>query len=418
MRGSEKAKKAKTGSGAPQGDAEAGGDSQKKRDGATQETENTVVDKVPVKVGEDEKKGEKKEKPADGKGAAGDAKTEEEKLQETLKAAYDRGLPAVVVFGSQSAKDTEKLLNTLNKNMKEHKADFIYADTDKLDANSELGQVARRSEERGLGLGADGKADLAFTGVYKVEKGADGKYHIGNSVATFWGGRPEIANIMNDQLRFATRDVSGSGAPSTDRVIPPAPAADGSRPATDGGSADSNSEAARAKKDAQEKAAREKAERDAARVKELTQLPYTLDKFAAGWAEFIDSHGMEKGGGFRDLTNEFGQEVLKGQFDGDKLKGLMDQSKGLTQEQANTMLGQVNEKLSQSGLTVQATVGNDGKINELSISDVTAGQGKVSVVVDKNGNVTSYKGLGRDTQGDLAADALRIAKKAAPDACP
>ncbi len=60
-----------------------------------------------------------------------------------------RSVPAVVVFGSREAKDTEKLLGTLDQNMKEGKADYIFVDTDRLDPNSELVQVARRSEEKG-----------------------------------------------------------------------------------------------------------------------------------------------------------------------------------------------------------------------------------------------------------------------------
>ncbi len=45
-------------------------------------------------------------------------------------------MPAVVVFGSRTAKDTEKLIATLEQNMKEGKADYIFVDTDRLDPNS------------------------------------------------------------------------------------------------------------------------------------------------------------------------------------------------------------------------------------------------------------------------------------------
>ncbi len=117
---------------------------------------------------------------------------------------------------------------------------------------------------------------MAFTGVYKVEQGADGQYHLGNSVATFWGGRPEIAAIMNDQLKYATRP--GGAAPPSDR-LPPTPGADSNKPGADvvppkpegASGADSAQADAKAKAEAEARAAearaaeaKTKAERDAA----------------------------------------------------------------------------------------------------------------------------------------------------------
>ena len=140
-----------------------------------------------------------------GKDAESDVeKSESERLQATLKSAHEKGVPVVAVFASPSSKETAELLDTLSQNMKDGKANFIYADTDQLDPNSELGQVARRDEQSGRGLGADGKGESPFTGIYNVTQGTDGRYHIGDSVATFRGGRAEIASIMNDQLRYAT----------------------------------------------------------------------------------------------------------------------------------------------------------------------------------------------------------------------
>ncbi len=406
---SQKGKKAKTGSASPAANGAGGADSKKKDDTSQPAPDDTKTDTSDS--GSDPK--DKADQSGKPKGSV--EVSEEQKLQDSLRTAFEQGKPAVVVFGSRSAKDTEKLLSTLDKNMKDGKADYIFADTDKLDPNSELGKVARRSEEKGLGLGADGKSDLAFTGIYKVEKGEDGQYHLGNSVATFWGGRPEIAGIMNDQLRYATRTVPGGGAQPADGVKP-APAADSSRQPADGSTPGQNGESVKSRKDADERAAKEKADREA-RVKELTNLPYTLDKFAAGWGSFIDAHGMKDAGAVRDLTNEFGQQVLKGEFDGKKLAGMMDNVKLNNGQDAAAMLGQVNDKLSQSGLTVKATV-KDGKINEMSISEVQAGEGAVSVAVDQNGNVTAYQGLGKGKQANLDQVSLRIAKKAAADACP
>lgn len=416
VQGSEKAKKAKAGK--PEGAADT-------------KTGPSLAgsDEAPVETGE-KKEGEAGKKEGDGKnGEAAAEKSEEEKLQEALKAAYDRGVPAVVVFGSQSAKDTEKLLGTLDQNMKNGKADFIYADTDKLDPNSELGQVARRSEEKGQGLGADGKADLAFTGVYKVEMGADGKYHIGNSVATFWGGRPEIAGIMNDQLKYASRDVSqGTGSD-----VRPAPGADVRPPGGDGGNGSSNgerpaieppkteeeraaaeekakAETAERAKAAEEKAAKEAAE--AERVKQFSDKPYSMDQYKEGWGRALDRAGMEAGP-MRDAVDKLGQQVLSGQLDGKEIAGLMGQLDGLERGEAAQMLAGVNQELKDRGVAISATV-KDGKIQSM---EMRADNGNVLVRVDQNGNVTATN-KGSTNPESPEQISLRLAKKIEPDACP
>jgi hypothetical protein len=383
-----------------------------------------------AKAGKPEGAADEKEAEGDGKnGETATEKSEEEKLQDALKAAYDRGVPAVVAFGSQSAKDTEKLLGTLDQNMKNGKADFIYADTDKLDPNSELGQVARRSEEKGQGLGADGKADLAFTGVYKVEKGADGKYHIGNSVATFWGGRPEIAGIMNDQLKYASRDVSqGNGSD-----VRPAPGADVRPPGGDGGNGSSSgegpaieppkteeekaaaeekakAEAAERAKATEEKAAKEAAE--AERVKQFSDKPYSMDQYKEGWGRALDRAGMEAGP-MRDAVDKLGQQVLSGQLDGKEIAGLMGQLEGLERGEAAQMLAGVNQELKDRGVAISATV-KDGKIQSM---EMRADNGNVLVRVDQNGNVTATnKGSANPESPEQIS--LRLAKKIEPDACP
>ena len=102
-------------------------------------------------------------------------KTPSQQYQDILQQAAQKGLPVVVVFGSQSSKDTEKqATQTLKSNMKEGEALYLYVDTDKLDPNSDLGKVARRNAGMGQGVGESGKSDLAFTGIYTVEAKPDG----------------------------------------------------------------------------------------------------------------------------------------------------------------------------------------------------------------------------------------------------
>jgi hypothetical protein len=419
---SQKAKKARAGGAAPATDG-ASSDTEAKP-GVTGEAAADGEDK-PAE-GEDKPAGsEDKRTEGDASVAAQAEVSEEQKLQDALRVAHERGVPAVVVFGSREAKDTEKLLGTLDQNMKEGKADYIFVDTDRLDPNSELGQVARRSEERGLGLGEDGKSDLAFTGVYKVEKGADGQYHLGNSVATFWGGRPEISAIMNDQLKYATNSVPGGGSQS-DR-LPPAPGADANRPGadtippkpdappqTDAEKAQAEANA-KAEAEARVQAAKDKAEREAAeaeRVKQFSDKPYSMAQYQEGWGRFLDRAGMEAGP-MRDLAESFGQQMLSGNIDGKQLSGLMSQLDNLERGSAAQMLSQVNQELKDNGVSIAATV-KDGKIEAM---EMRAENGNVVVRVDQNGNVVATNKL-VSTGESPEQISLRLAKKIEPDACP
>ncbi len=413
----QKAKKAKDGSAAPAADRAAQG-SEGKPEGEEKPAEG---DGNPAEGGEKPVEGDGK--PAEGEAAAAEI-SEEQKLQEALRVAHERGVPAVVVFGSREAKDTEKLLATLDQNMKEGKADYIFVDTDRLDPNSELGQVARRSEEKGLGLGDDGKADMAFSGVYKVEQGADGQYHLGNSVATFWGGRTEIAGIMNDQLQYATRAVPGGGTQPADR-LPPAPGADSKKPDADGTPAnpDAQTDAQRAEAESKAKAeaearaeeAKAKAERDAAeaaRAKEISERQYSMPEWKEGWSKFLERAGMEAGP-MKDLADKFGQQVLSGQFDGKELAGLMGKVEGLERGGAAQMLSQVNQELQDNGVSIRATQ-KDGKIESL---EMKSADGKLSISVDQNGNVSARNDM-VSTGESPEQISLRLAKKVEADACP
>lgn len=354
-------------------------------------------------------------------------KTEEQRVQDRLREAYESGRPAVVVFASSSAGGTEKLLKTLDQSMKEGKADYIFVDTDKLDPNSHLGQVARRSEEKGQGLGSDGKSDLAFTGVYKVEKTEDGQYQLGKSVATFWGGRPEIAPIMNEHFKYAGRDVSGGGAsaPRPPDVPAPAPGVgvdDANIPESGGQIPGASAQNERAedlkRKDVEQEKQRVEAERKK-RVEEISNKGYPLEQYAEGWDKFLERQEMEAGP-LRDLTNEFGQQMIMGEFDGKKLQGMMEKIGQTDQASVDATLFNVNKQLADSGLTIRATVNSEtGLVNAMEMTGVQAGSRQVSLSVDANGNVAAYEGLGGNRkQAGLEHVSLRLAKQAESDACP
>lgn len=156
----------------------------------------------------------------DDKPDEGKEKTLDQKLEDAKQRAAEEGKPLVIIFGSQNALDTEKLTkDTIAENMKSNDAIYMYVDTDNLDPNSELGQVARRSEENGRGLGPDGKPDgrdMVFTGIYNVDKSADGSLSIGKSTATFWGGRKAISGIMKEQMEYAKRSTYKANGPGGD----------------------------------------------------------------------------------------------------------------------------------------------------------------------------------------------------------
>ncbi len=118
-------------------------------------------------------------------------------------------------------------------------------------------------------------------------------------------------------------------------------------------------------------------------------------------------------GPMKDLVNKFGQQMLSGQFDGKELAGLMGKVDGLERGGAAQMLSQVNQELQDNGVSIRATQ-KDGKIESL---EMKSADGKISVRVDQNGNVSARNDL-VSTGESPEQISLRLAKKVEADACP
>lgn len=378
-------------------------------------------------------------------------KTVEQEYQDALKQAASKGVPVVIVFGSQSALDTQKqATQTLRENIAEGKAVYMFVDTDKLDPNSELGKVARRDDKQGLGLGPSGKSDLVFTGVYKVDQKPDGSVGVGNSVATFWGGRGEISATMRQQLQFATTKPQGPEVkPSDGTVPPPRPSVnpgrpdDPSTPSRDGGRPkdpdrprdperpsdperpkdpnekpkepkDTETEARDRKRQDEERRAEQRKKRYKELVSNTTDKGYNLEQYADGWGKFLDRTEMESGP-TRDMVDQIGRQMITGDFNGKQLAGLMDQVGKTDQSTMDQRLQQVNKQLAEAGLKLQAKVNPEtGKISEFEVSGNTDGK-PTSLRITAEGRV-----IGNENGKEITASqaSIRLAKKAEPSACP
>ncbi len=372
----------------------------------------------------------------------------------------------VVVFGSQAALDTQKqATQTLKQNMQAGDATFLYVDTDKLDPNSDLGRVARRSAEQGLGLGPTGKSDMVFTGIYNVEQQANGQLGLGNSTATFWGGRGAISAIMQEQMQYAKKstlrlpsDVPPPAPPqdgrTPDRPVPdqPHPTPDQPQPPNqprpdqpqndrpqDSKTDEQRKQEEERKREAEEKRKKEEEEKKQEEQRKSEELKkqeqereerrktiagakeYSLDQYADGWGKFLDRAEV-KDGPVRDLVNEFGREMITGQVDGKKLSGLMDQVGATNQQAIKDSLNQLSQQLAQNGLRFSFDLDAQGNLAGIEMSDLVESGAKTSVKVSAAGNVVSQEQVMGDGSQPrpLSIDetTLRLAKKAEPAACP
>lgn len=390
-------------------------------------------------------------------------KTPDQQYQDILNQAAQKGLPVVVVFGSQSAKDTEKqATQTLKSNMKEGEALYLYVDTDKLDPNSDLGKVARRNAGAGQGLGESGKSDLAFTGIYTVEKKADGSLGLGKSTATFWGGREEISAIMREQMRYAkaaTLNLGGETKPDTkpnpqpsdrqeeknrplpepkDKTEPPPPPPppdkdpslkpDGTPPDqrndtdqnkdTDRKEAEERKRKDEEAKEDEAKKLKLKKEREKA-LQEAGGKNYPIDEYATGWGRFLERNEMEAGP-LRDTLDEFGKEMITGEFDGKKLADMMNKIGPSDQTAIADALSLANKELETSGIKLNVELDANKKVSAVELTELAkAGAARVSVRATASGKIESGILSGTSLKELALADAsIRLAKKAEPAACP
>lgn len=376
----------------------------------------------------------------------------------------------MVVFGSQSAMDTEKqATQTLKSNMKDGEAMFLYVDTDKLDPNSDLGKVARRNAGGGHGLGETGKSDLAFTGIYTVEQKADGSLGLGKSTATFWGGRDEISGIMREQMKYAKNATlklpdDGTGPKPEDKPAPgpsdrpapgpsirpdsqpsdrPAPSAppvdqvpqgdkqvppqeqkpDQQPPAEQDPSKDREKE--RQRKDEEDAQRKEKQKQ---RLEELEKVGgkkgYTLDQYATGWGRFLERQEVEPAA-MKNMLDEFGKQMINGEPDERKLALLMHRVGVTDQASVDKVLEGANDELKQSGLKLNVEVGANGLISKVELAEIgKSGQNAASISVNNRGEIKSgeYSGAAgakpeyKEKPYDFIS--MKLAKKAEPAACP
>ena len=394
-------------------------------------------------------------------------KTPSQQYQDILQQAAQKGLPVVVVFGSQSSKDTEKqATQTLKSNMKEGEALYLYVDTDKLDPNSDLGKVARRNAGMGQGVGESGKSDLAFTGIYTVEAKPDGSLGLGKSTATFWGGREEISAIMREQMRYAkaaTLNLGGETKPDkkpdaqpadipeqkqpSDRPLPNVPR-DKTEPETepapppppqdkdpsfkpDSSPSDQkndsdNREAAERKRKYEEnkeedaKKLKLKKEREKA-LHESGGKKYPIDEYATGWGRFLERNEMEPGP-LRDTLDEFGKEMITGEFDGRKLADLMNKIGPSDPESVANALASANDELELSGIKLNVELDSNKKVSAVELIELAQlkdGAAGVSVRANSRGEIRGGIISGTSLRELPLADAsLRLALKAESAACP
>lgn len=416
-------------------------------DGSNQKPSEGNLDPYQFHQGADGNSSDKQNKPGDSKDGTDSKPTEaspEKDYQDKLAYAAKHGLPVVVVFGNQEAKDTEKAAKNLQSNMQQKDAVYIYADTNKIDPNSDLGKVIRRNASSGEGLGESGKSDMSFTGVYTVEKKADGSLGLGRTIATVHGGREEISAIVKDQLQYAKagtlktgggEDVAPGDQPDNkpnDQDFRPGPQQpDDNKPNNPGDNPSNNNRPDSEKKDGgndREAFQKERDERYRQRLKELEEVGgkkgYTLKQYAQGWGRFLERTEVPEGP-VRDALDEFGKQMLTGDFDAKKLAEMMDKASAADQKTLNEALLAANKELAGSGLRLNTELDQAGKLKSIELTEAVArGQARNSLKITADGKFLSGSVIdlanGNPKMRPLPLEEVsrRLAKKSEPAACP
>ncbi len=128
---------------------------------------------------------------------------------EAVKKAAAEGQGVAFIIGSQSTKDTQKLLDQMTK-MKEQNPgmQFVYIDKDKVNEqvkNNPDSTHAKKWQDW-IQQNTNG-SDLAFTSLQSVKPGEGGKPVVDRVVSTHWGG--DIQESLKDQNSYAKK-FSGS----------------------------------------------------------------------------------------------------------------------------------------------------------------------------------------------------------------
>lgn len=128
---------------------------------------------------------------------------------EAVKKAAAEGQGVAFIIGSQSTKDTEKVLDQMTK-MKEKNPgmQFVFIDKDKVNeqAKNDPNSTQAKKWQNWIQQNTNG-SDLAFTSLQSVKPGEGGKPVVDRVVSTHWGG--DIQDSLRDQSRFA-KSFTGS----------------------------------------------------------------------------------------------------------------------------------------------------------------------------------------------------------------
>lgn len=153
----------------------------------------------------------------------------QDNMKDAFAQAAREGKPLVVMFGSEVTQDTKQLIEGTMPGAKNRKdAVYMFVDRSKLDPNSELGRFAASNI---------GNTNWAYTGIFALKPGENGRPSLDNMVANTWGARGEIPSVIADQLQYAQRRMDAQKGrfnvpqdapiPQKDQVPPPSKPNDG-----------------------------------------------------------------------------------------------------------------------------------------------------------------------------------------------
>lgn len=117
---------------------------------------------------------------------------------EAMNRAAKSGNGVAFIVGSESTRDTQKLLDQMTELKKQNPGmEFVYLDKDKINADPAAGKWREWIQK------TTGGDNLAFTSLQSVKAGPDGKPTMDRVVSTHWGG--DIKDSLLDQNQYAKR---------------------------------------------------------------------------------------------------------------------------------------------------------------------------------------------------------------------